>query len=275
MIKSIIKICCLVSVSLPVAAESLKDKVAIVTGASKGIGKSIAQEFAQKGTKVVLVSRTEADLKRVTADIKQQGGEADYFTADVSNEQQMMEMIKFTEKKYGHIDIVVHNAGIYPLKRLEEMDSALWDKVIQTNLTSTFYITKACLPIMKKQNYGRIVLISSTSGTEAGYPGLAHYTASKAGMVGFIKTAAIELAKYNITVNAVAPGSILTEGLEGIPQEKRDKMASTIPMKRLGLPSEVAHTVTFLASEEASFITGQNIVVDGGQTLPEIQTDKF
>jgi 3-oxoacyl-[acyl-carrier protein] reductase len=118
-------------------------------------------------------------------------------------------------------------------------------------------------------------LISSISGTETGYPGLSHYTASKAGMVGFIKTAAIELAKYNITVNAVAPGNILTEGLEDIPKEKVDKMKVVIPMKRLGFPQEVAHAVTFLASDEASFITGQNIVVDGGQTLPEIQTDEF
>lgn len=275
MLKLFLKLWCLILVIYPACGETLKDKVVIVTGASKGIGKSIATTFADKKAKVVLVSRTETDLQNVVEEIKKSGGEASYFVADVADETLMQKMIDFCEEKYGQVDIMVHNAGIYPLKKLEDMDSALWDKVIQTNLSSTFYLVKAALPVLKKQNQGRIILISSTSGPEVGYPGLAHYTASKAGMVGFVKTAAIELAKYNITVNAVAPGTIFTEGLAVVPQEKLDKMKNVIPMKRLGLPKEVSDVVTFLASDEASFLTGQNIVVDGGQTLPEVQTVEY
>lgn len=262
-------------ISTVYANAPFEGKVVLVTGASKGIGKSIATTFAHQGAKVVLVSRTEADLKSVQDEIKKQGGEASYFVGDVGDEKAMENSIEFTKKIYGRLDVLCHNAGIYPLKRLEEMDSYQWQKVIHTNLTSTFYLVKAAIPELKKQPHGRIILISSTSGTVAGYPGLSHYTASKAGMVGFLKTTAIELAKYNITVNAVAPGSIFTEGLAGVPQSKLDKMRNVIPMKRLGKPEEIAHTVTFLASEQASFITGQNIVVDGGQTLPEIQTADF
>lgn len=275
MLKNFIKVLCFVSILNPILAGEFKDKVAIVTGASKGIGKSIALSLAEKGAKVVLVSRTKADLDAVAEEINKQGGEGVVFVADVGDEKAMNDMANFAEKKYGRIDIMVHNAGIYPVKRLEEMESDLWNKVIQTNLTSAFYVTKACTPIMKKHHYGRIIMITSTSGPVMGYPKLAHYTASKAGMVGFIKTAAIELAKYNITVNGVAPGTIFTEGLEVVPQERLDKMRNAIPMKRLGLPKEVAHAVTFLASEEASFITGENVIVDGGQTLPENQGDIF
>lgn len=139
----------------------------------------------------------------------------------------MQKAVDFAKHRYGQLDILCHNAGIYPGKPLDEMDSDLWNKVINTNLNSTFYIIKADLPVMKQQKSGKIVLISSTSGTEAGLPGQAHYTASKAGMIGFMKTAAIELAKDNITINAIAPGTIMTEGLENIPEEKLNKIKSS------------------------------------------------
>lgn len=253
------------------AELSLSGKVAIVTGASQGIGKAVAENFAKKGAKVILISRTQSMLEDVARRIQNTGAEADYYVADVTNEEAMHHMVDFALKKYGRLDIVCHNAGIYPGKKLDDMDASLWNHVINTNLTSTFYVIKACLPVMQKQKYGRIILMSSTSGPETGYPGQAHYTASKAGMIGFMKTAAIEIAKYGITMNAVAPGSILTEGIKKAPSEKLEKMKSVIPMKRLGLPHEVAHAVSFLASDESSFITGQYIVVDGGQVLPEVQ----
>lgn len=262
---------CLLVIDCSWADSPFKDKVVMVTGASKGIGKSIAKTFAEKGAKVILISRTEADLQAVSDEISKDNGEATFFAADVTSEAEMEKAVHFAKNQYGRIDVLCHNAGIYPGKQLDEMESTLWNKVINTNLNSTFYITKAALPLMKQQKSGKIILISSTSGTEAGLPGQAHYTASKAGMIGFMKTAAIELAKDNIAINAIAPGTIMTEGLEKIPQEKLNKIKNIIPMKRLGLPKEIATVATFLASDDASFITGQYIVVDGGQTLPEIQ----
>lgn len=247
----------------------LEGKVAIITGASKGIGLGVAEVFAKEGAQVILVSRTEADLKRAVASIQKQGGKANYVVADVAKPQDMEKMANATLKDFGRIDILVHNAGIYPIAPVAEMSIESWDKVINTNLSSTFYAFKACLPVMKKQKYGRILLTSSISGPTVGWPGGAHYTASKAGMNGFMKTAAIELARDNITVNAVEPGNIMSEGLTEAGDEHIKNISSGIPMGRLGTPKDVAYAHLFLASDEASYITGQSIIVDGGQVLPE------
>lgn len=247
----------------------LANKVAIITGASKGIGKSIAEIFANHGAKVILVGRTELPLTQAVKYIHSKGGEASFITADVSKEQDMHRMAQEVLKKYGRIDILIHNAGIYPLSRLEDMITEEWHTVLNTNLSGTFYAVKACLPAMKHQNYGRIVFTSSISGPRVGLPGASHYTASKGGMDGFMKTIAIELAKYNITVNAVEPGNILTEGLENLDKAHLEKMTRAVPLGRLGKPEEVAYAHLFLASDEAQYITGHSIVVDGGQLLPE------
>lgn len=249
--------------------QRLKDKIAVITGASKGIGKGIAEVFAMQGAHVILVSRSEQPLKALEAHIQAQGGKVSSFVADISREEDMQNMAATVVKYHGRIDILIQNAGIYPFSRFENMTTEEWHHVLNTNLTGTFYAIKACLPYMKKQNHGRIVMTSSISGPQVGLPGASHYTASKAGMNGFMKTIAIELAKYNITVNAVEPGNIITEGFDELGEEHVKKMTKAVPMGRLGTAEEIAFAHLFLASDEARYITGQSIIVDGGQTLPE------
>ncbi len=247
----------------------LKNKTAIIMGASKGIGKGIARVFAKEGAQLLLVSRNEPLLKNVVEEISQENGIAQYYLGDVCNEKDMQEMIEKAMTCFGRIDILCANAGIYPQGWLGKMTLAQWNEVITTNLTSLFLATNACLPIMKSQKYGRIVITSSISGPHVGLPGYSHYTASKAGISGFIRTAAIELAKYNITINAVEPGNILTEGMEELGTDHIKRMERAIPLGCLGTPEDIGYASLFLASDEAKYITGQNLVVDGGQVLPE------
>ena len=275
----------LMSISLPTFTKETIDKpqtvpcpqkflnqVVIVTGASRGIGKEIAQQFAREGAKLVLIGRNEEALKRTVQELQAQ---AIYIQADVSSPEDMEKMIQGTLAQYGKIDILCHNAGIYPYSRLENMTLDEWKRVIDTNLTGTFLAVKACLPWMKSQGYGKIVITSSISGPQTALPGFSHYTASKGGIAGFIRTAAVELAKYGININAVEPGNIMTEGLEGLGQDHIDNMVRAIPLGRLGTPEDVAQAILFLASKEASYITGQSIIVDGGQTLPESHFSEY
>lgn len=253
-------------------AKRFHDQVVIITGASRGIGKGIAQEFAREGASIVLVGRNEAALKRACDEL---GTQDSYFGADVSNAKEMEAVIQSTLNRYGKIDILCHNAGIYPHARLETMTLEEWQHVLDVNLTGTFLAVRACIPMMKKQGHGKIVITSSISGPQTALPGYSHYTASKGGVAGFIKTAAVELAKYNININAVEPGNIMTEGLEEMGQQHLDDMKKAIPLGRIGTPEDVAHAILFLASKEASYITGQSITVDGGQTLPESHYGKY
>ena len=254
----------------------LQNKVAIITGGSKGIGRGIANVFAKAGASVVLVSRTEADLKKVVAEVIKSGGTASYIVADITKPEDMKKMASKTLNMYGKIDIFVHNAaGIYPPARIDVMSNDEWHEAIKTNLDGVFYAIKAIVPAMKKQKYGRIVFTSSISGPRVGLPTKSHYTASKGGMNGFMKTIAIELAKYNITVNAVEPGSIATEGLSTNSPEVIAQRTKPIPMGRLGTPEETAYAHLFLASDEARYITGQSIIVDGGQVLPETPYSEY
>lgn len=252
------------------ASGRLEDKVAIITGGSKGIGKATAKLFADEGAKVIVVSRTEEELKDVVMEIVRDGGRASYVAADITQPNEMQKMAQDTLSKYGRIDILVHSAaGIYPPSRIESMTNEEWLEAINTNLNGVFYVVKAVVPAMKKQQYGRIVFTSSISGPQVGLPTKSHYTASKGGMNGFMKTIAIELAKDHITVNAVEPGNIMTEGLKVNSPKVIEERTKPIPMGRLGTPMEVAYAHLFLASDEAGYITGQSIVVDGGQVLPE------
>ena len=257
------------------ATKRFKDQVVIVTGSSRGIGKGIAYLFAEEGAKVVLVGRNEIQLRNVETSIQETGGKAIYIKADVSNPTDIQNMVEEVLAKYGKIDVLCHNAGIYPQARLENMTLEEWQHVINVNLTGTFLAVKACLPCMKNQGHGKIVITSSISGPQTALPGYSHYTASKGGVAGFIRTAAVELAKYKININAVEPGNIMTEGLEDTGAEHINNMVRAIPLGRLGTPEDVAYAVLFLASKEASFITGQSLIIDGGQTLPESHFSEY
>ncbi|NML76617.1 3-oxoacyl-ACP reductase FabG [Rhizobium sp. S-51] len=246
--------------------KSLQGKTVIVTGASRGIGKGIALRFGEAGLNVLVVSRSRADADGVASEI---GANASGFAADVSTEEGCKAMVKAAVTRYGGVDVLCANAGIFPAAKLGEMTAADFDHVISTNLKSTFLSVSSVLPAMTRAGAGRIIITSSITGPITGYPGWAHYGASKAGQLGFMRTAAIELAPKNITVNAVMPGNIMTEGLEGNGPDYIAAMEASVPLRRLGTPADIANAALFFASEEAAYITGQSIVVDGGQILPE------
>lgn len=248
---------------------SIEGKSVIVTGASKGIGKGIARVFAGKGAKVLVVARHEREGEETVGEIQSAGGTAAFCQADVSSWDSMQAMAQTAIERHGGIDILCANAGIFPSAKLADMSPEEWDAVLGTNLKGCFLSVKACLPHMKQGGKGRIILTSSITGPITGYPGWTHYGASKAGQLGFLKTAAIELSPHNITINAVMPGNIATEGLDGLGQDYLDKMTESIPQKKLGSVEDIAYAALFFASEEAAYVTGQTIVVDGGQVLPE------
>lgn len=248
---------------------SIEGRSAVVTGASKGIGKGIARVLASKGARVLVVARNNDAAEAAAAEMRASGGSAIAYAADVSNWNDMQRMAAVALEWHGSIDILCANAGMFPAAKLDVLTPEGWDEVLATNLKGTFLAIKACLPNMKARRRGRIVVTSSITGPITGYPGWSHYGASKAGQLGFVHTAAIELAPYNITINAVMPGNIKTEGLDGLGDDYLAKMTSSIPMKRLGSVDDIAHAVLFFASDEAAYITGQTLVVDGGQVLPE------
>lgn len=246
--------------------ESLQGRVAIVTGATRGIGLGIAKRFAEAGIQVLVVSRSQADADRVAQSI---GAGASGFAADVSKAEDCAAMVKVALERYGQIDILAANAGIFPSAPLAEMTVEQFDTVMATNVRSAFLCTQAVLPHMKARQFGRIILTSSITGPVTGYPGWSHYGASKAAQLGFMRTAALEVARFGITINAVMPGNIRTEGLDGMGAEYQAQMAATIPTGVLGEVADIANAALFFATREASFITGQGLIIDGGQVLPE------
>ena len=245
----------------------LDGKVAIVTGASQGIGRGIALALAREGAKVV-VSDIIDKITDVSKEIEDLGSEALAVKANVVSSGDTEEMAKVAIDKFGRIDILVNNAGIYPFESLVEMGEEDFDKVIGVNLKGVFNSTKAVLPKMIEQKSGNIVNIASIAGAVVGYLNLAHYSASKGGVLGFTRAAALELAQYGIRVNAIAPGAIETPGIKKVMEEKALKQfEQTIPQRRIGKPEDIANLVVFLASDESSYITGQLITADGGLTI--------
>jgi 3-oxoacyl-[acyl-carrier protein] reductase len=247
-------------------SQSLKGRSVLVTGGSKGIGKGIARVFAGASAKVSILARNLYDAKATADEI---GHGTIGLSGDVTSLASMEAAMKAVAEKNGGIDVLCANAGIFPPARLEDMTSEQWDEVIDTNLKGTFHAIKAAIPYLKKSDQGRIVITSSITGPITGFPGWTHYGASKAGQLGFMRTACIELAKYGITVNAVMPGNIVTEGLAGMGEEYQKSMAASVPLKRLGSVEDIGYAALYFASKEAAYVTGQTIIVDGGQILPE------
>ncbi|MEB3225066.1 MAG: 3-oxoacyl-[acyl-carrier-protein] reductase [Synechococcus sp.] len=250
---------------LPAAQQRLKDQVAIVTGASRGIGKATAIALATEGAKVVInYARSSGATDALVAEITAAGGEAIALQADVSQEDQVNDLVEKTLAQWGQIDILVNNAGITKDTLLMRMKREDWQAVIDLNLTGVFLCTKAVTKPMMKKRRGRIINITSVAGL-MGNPGQANYSAAKAGVIGFTKTIAKELASRNIVANAVAPGFIATDMTEGL---AADEILKYIPLGRYGQPEEIAGMVRFLAADPAAaYITGQTFNVDGGMVM--------
>ncbi len=245
---------------------NLTGKVAIVTGAGHGIGREIALSLARNGAEVVVTDVSDAVFD-VAKDIERLGSKAFPIKCDVTDLEQAKGAEQQILQKLDRIDILVNNAGIYPQKPFLDMTSDDWNHVLQVNLNGAFNCTKAVIPLMVKQKFGKIVNIASIAGVVVGFQNLAHYSASKAAIAGFTKSLALEVAQYGINVNAVAPG-VIDVGSMTTDSEMYQQLVKIIPMGRMGKPLDIANVVVFLASDDAAYITGQCIISDGGYTLP-------
>ena len=248
---------------------SISGRAVVVTGATRGIGKGIARVFSGAGARVLIAGRDADAAKATVAELSADGAEVSHVLADVSRREDCQRIAETATQRLGGIDVLCANAGIFPAAPLAEMTDEDIEEVLGTNLRGTILSVQACLGPLAASGRGRVILTSSITGPITGYPGWSHYGASKAGQLGFLRTAAIELAASGITVNAVLPGNIITEGLADLGEEYMAGMAASIPLRRLGTVEDIGYAALFLASDEAGYITGQTIVVDGGQVLPE------
>jgi len=249
---------------------SVAGRSVVVTGATRGIGKGIARVFAQAGAHVMITGRDQDAASAAVEELTAAGAaSASYLLADVSSTQACAQMAAQAVARHGGIDVLCANAGIYPDVKLKDMTEADMDLVYGTNVKGTILAVQACLPALAASGRGRVILTSSITGPITGYPGWSHYGASKAAQLGFMRTAAIELAPMAITVNAVLPGNVATEGLADLGADYIATMEASIPLGRLGVVDEIGYAALFFATDEASYLTGQALVVDGGQVLPE------
>jgi 3-oxoacyl-[acyl-carrier protein] reductase len=249
--------------------SSMKGRSVLVTGGSRGIGKGIAAAFAAEGAQVVITGRDRQAGEGTASELAAAGGKARYIQADVANPADCAQMVTATIEGNGGLDVLCCNAGVFPSASLAEMTPGQLEEVLGVNLKGTVFAVQAALDALSRSGRGRVVVTSSITGPVTGYAGWAHYGASKAGQLGFIRSAALELAPTGVTINAVMPGNIITEGLADLGEEYEQTMAASIPLKRLGSVADIASAVLFFASEQASYITGQTLIIDGGQTIPE------
>ena len=248
---------------------SLQGRSAVVTGGSKGIGRGIAAVFADAGINVVITGRRQGDLDAAVAALAGKPGTVRAVAADVTDPDDCLRVVQTAVERNGGLDIVCANAGIFPSGRIADLTPEDIEQVIGVNFKGTVYIVQAALEPLAASGHGRVVITSSITGPITGFPGWSHYGASKAAQLGFLRTAAIELAPKRITVNAVLPGNIITEGLIEMGQTYMDQMAAAVPAGRLGAVADIGNAALFFATDEAAYITGQSLVVDGGQILPE------
>tara|TARA_B100001989_G_C24516631_1_gene453535 strand:- start:757 stop:1503 length:747 start_codon:yes stop_codon:yes gene_type:complete len=245
---------------------SLENKIAIVTGASQGIGKTISKIFSEAGAHVVCVARNTTKLKNLVDEILKNGNSASYISCDINNGKLFESSIRSITKDYENIDILVNNAGITRDSLILRMKDEQWDQVLSTNLKGAFYGTKSVLKPMMKNKYGRIINITSIVGLQ-GNPGQSNYSASKAGLIGFTQSVAKEVASRGITVNCIAPGWIDTEMTDVLSQDFKSEIVKNIPIGKTGSAKDIAYAALFLASNESKYITGQTITVDGGRVI--------
>lgn len=248
---------------------SLAGRSVVVTGGSKGIGKGIARVMARAGANITIGARDPSALAAAADELSREGTQVATVAIDVSRPEDCRRLAEAAQRRFGGIDVLCANAGIFPDNKLAEMTEADIDHVLGCNIKGTILSVQACLPALAASGRGRVIVTSSITGPITGYPGWSHYGASKAAQLGFVRTAAIELAPQRITVNAVLPGNIETEGLVENGEEYRRQMEASIPLGRLGSVEDIGYACLFLATDEAAYITGQTIVIDGGQVLPE------
>jgi 3-oxoacyl-[acyl-carrier protein] reductase len=244
-------------------------RAVLVTGASKGIGKGIARAFAAAGANVVITGRNEESLQTAVSDLAGLAGQVSSVVGDVALRADCDRAVAAVIERHGQLDVLCANAGIFPDAKLDVMTEADIDSVFDTNVKGTLFSVQAALESLTASGHGRIILTSSITGPITGFPGWAHYGASKAAQLGFMRTAAVELAGRGITVNAILPGNIATEGLDEMGADYIASMEASIPLRRLGTVADIGNLAVFLSADEAAYITGQAIAVDGGQVLPE------
>lgn len=248
----------------------LAGKVAIVTGGGQGIGRGITEVFAREGAKVMIATRTASHGEETLRLVRKAGGTAELCTADIGSKEEVERVVAETVRAFGQVDIMVHNAGSFLGGPVEQYSEADLETVLAVNLKACFRLSAACIPQMRKRGAGRLLFTSSVTGPRVAMPGTSYYAASKGGINAFIRTAAVELARDRITANGVEPGYIRTAAMELLASEEGMKeMAKYIPMGYIGDPKDIAYAMLYLASDEARYVTGQTICVDGGSTLPE------
>ncbi|KKA04662.1 3-ketoacyl-ACP reductase [Pseudomonas ogarae] len=243
----------------------------LVTGGAQGIGRAIVEAFALRGARVVIADLGLARAEAVAGELTAMGCQVQAVGVDLADATAVFGMMAELEQRLGRLDILVHNAGYFPLTPFAEITPSMLERTLAVNLSALFWLTQAALPMFRRQGQGCVLVTSSVTGPRVAYPGLSHYAASKAGVNGFIRNAALELAAENVRVNGVEPGMIATPAMANLgDDEVNQDIARRVPLGRLGQPSDIAGAMLFLASSLASYVTGQTLVVDGGSTLPEV-----